>query len=270
MCGTCGCADGAATTITNLQTGATSHVDAHDHPHEHDHHHSHSHTGVIDLERAVFAKNDLLAARNRAWFAGREILALNFVSSPGSGKTSLLERTIRDLKDDMPLFVIEGDQATANDGARIRAAGAPAVQINTGAGCHLEADMVARGLEQLRPGFGSLVLIENVGNLVCPALFDLGERAKIVVLSVTEGEDKPLKYPHMFRAADVMILNKTDLLPHLEFDVNLVVANARQVNPDIEVLQLSARTGEGLEAWYGWLRRAAETARNAATVPAHA
>jgi hydrogenase nickel incorporation protein HypB len=209
---------------------------------------------VVELETHILAKNDALAAKNRAWFAGREILALNLVSSPGSGKTTLLERTIRDLKDELKLYVVEGDQATAYDGERIRAAGAPAVQVNTGTGCHLEADMVARGLAELKPALGSVVMIENVGNLVCPAMFDLGERAKVVILSVTEGEDKPLKYPHMFRAAEVMLLNKTDLLPHLDFDVSRALANAREVNPDIRVFQVSARSGEGLDRWYDWLR----------------
>jgi hydrogenase nickel incorporation protein HypB len=209
---------------------------------------------VVELEARILAKNEALAAKNRAWFAGREILALNLVSSPGAGKTTLLERTIRDLRAELKLYVVEGDQATSNDGERIRAAGAAAVQVNTGTGCHLEADMVARGLAELKPSPGAVVMIENVGNLVCPAMFDLGERAKVVILSVTEGEDKPLKYPHMFRAADIMILNKTDLLPHLDFDVARALANAREVNPAIEVFQVSARSGEGLEAWYGWLR----------------
>ena len=209
---------------------------------------------MVELETRILAKNDALAAKNRAWFAGREILALNLVSSPGAGKTTLLERTIRDLKDELKLYVVEGDQATANDGERIRAAGAAAVQVNTGAGCHLEADMVARGLAELKPPSGSVVMIENVGNLVCPAMFDLGERAKVVILSVTEGEDKPLKYPHMFRAAEIMILNKTDLLPHVDFSVPQAIANAREVNPGIMVLQVSARSGEGMAEWYGWLR----------------
>jgi len=209
---------------------------------------------VVELVTRILAKNDALAAKNRAWFAGREILALNLVSSPGAGKTTLLERTIRDLKDELKLYVVEGDQATANDGERIRAAGAAAVQVNTGAGCHLEADMVARGLAELKPPLGSVVMIENVGNLVCPAMFDLGERAKVVILSVTEGEDKPLKYPHMFRAAEIMILNKTDLLPHVDFSVPQAIANAREVNPGIMVLQVSARSGEGMAEWYGWLR----------------
>jgi hydrogenase nickel incorporation protein HypB len=218
---------------------------------------------VVALEARILAKNDAEAARNRAWLSGREILALNLVSSPGAGKTTLLERTIRDLKDELPICVLEGDQATTNDGERIRAAGAPAVQVNTGTGCHLEADLVARGLMQLKPAAGSVVMIENVGNLVCPAMFDLGERAKVVILSVTEGEDKPLKYPHMFRAAEIMILNKTDLLPHVDFDVERAIENARAVNPDIAVLQVSARTGEGLDGWYGWLRQQRAAARAA-------
>ena len=219
---------------------------------------------MVELETRILAKNDALAAKNRAWFAGREILALNLVSSPGAGKTTLLERTIRDLKDELKLYVVEGDQATANDGERIRAAGAAAVQVNTGAGCHLEADMVARGLAELKPPSGSVVMIENVGNLVCPAMFDLGERAKVVILSVTEGEDKPLKYPHMFRAAEIMILNKTDLLPHVDFSVPQAIANAREVNPGIMVLQVSARSGEGMAEWYGWLRYEIGKARAAA------
>ena len=197
----------------------------------------------------------MLAERNRGWLDGREILALNLVSSPGSGKTSLLERTIRDLKGDVPISVIEGDQATLNDAERIRATGAPAVQINTGTGCHLDADMLARGLAHRNPPTRSVVMIENVGNLVCPALFDLGERAKVVILSVTEGEDKPIKYPHMFKAATLMLLNKIDLLPHLRFDVARWIAYAHEVNPGIRVLQVSAQTGEGMDAWYAWLKR---------------
>ncbi len=209
---------------------------------------------MLNLEARVLARNDALADRNRAWFMGREILALNLLSSPGFGKTTLLECTIGKLASAVPLFVIEGDQATANDGERIRRAGAPVVQVNTGAGCHLDADMVARELAELRPPPGALVLIENVGNLVCPALFDLGEHAKVVLFSVTEGEDKPLKYPHMFSAAKVVIINKTDLLPHLDFSLEDAIENVRHVNPDATIFQLSARSGEGLEAWYDWLR----------------
>lgn len=261
------------------------HDDGHDHhhhhgPHDHDYDHSHvngaahSHDHVhaadeplgpgelIELEARILAKNDALAARNRAWFAGREILALNLVSSPGAGKTTLLERTIRDLHDEAALYVIEGDQATANDGERIRRAGAPAVQVNTGTGCHLEADMIARGLVELRPSAGAVVMIENVGNLVCPAMFDLGEHAKVVILSVTEGEDKPLKYPHMFQSSSLMILNKIDLLPHVDFDVAQAVANAQEVNPDIEILKVSAKSGEGLDQWYAWISREAQRARD--------
>jgi hydrogenase nickel incorporation protein HypB len=209
---------------------------------------------VHSIERRILAKNDALASKIRAWLAGREILAVNLVSSPGSGKTSLLERTIPGLTDEVPLFVIEGDQASSNDGKRIRSAGAPVVQINTGTGCHLDAEMIARGLSELKPGPGSIVFIENVGNLVCPALFDLGERAKVVIFSATEGEDKPLKYPHMFGAATLIILNKTDLLPHLDFSVEQAIANVRRVNPNATMLQISARTGEGLDAWFAWIR----------------
>ena len=287
MCGTCGCGSQSQTKITDLQTGkemlmtdpvmpAHDHDHTHDHDHDHGHshdhdtghdhhhgHHAHQHkaSALVTLEAQILAKNDALAARNRAWLAGREILALNLVSSPGSGKTSLLERTIRDLQGKMPISVIEGDQATSHDGERIRAAGAPAIQVNTDAGCHLEADMIARGLTQLKPAFGSVVMIENVGNLVCPALFDLGEAAKVVILSVTEGEDKPLKYPHMFKAAALMIVNKIDLLPYVDFDMNAAMAHARTVNPDIVILQLSAKSGEGLQGWYQWLRQTAASKR---------
>jgi hydrogenase nickel incorporation protein HypB len=218
-----------------------------------------AHRTVVDLEASILAKNDERAARNRAWLAGRETLAINLMSAPGAGKTTLLERTIHDLAKEQQLFVIEGDQATANDGERIRDAGAPVVQVNTGTGCHLDAEMVARGLNELKPPARSLVIIENVGNLVCPALFDLGETAKVAILSVTEGDDKPIKYPHMFRAAALILINKIDLLPHVDFSVEKAVGRAREVNPGVEVMTLSARTGEGLAAWYGWLaaRRAA-------------
>lgn len=244
--------------------------DGHHHPHHQGHDHAHRADGAalaarhavsLDVERAILAKNDALAERNRAWFDGREILALNLVSSPGAGKTSLLERTIRDLGGELPIYVIEGDQQTVNDAQRIKAAGAPAVQVNTGTGCHLEADMVRRGLDALRPAFGAVVMIENVGNLVCPALFDLGERAKVVILSVAEGEDKPVKYPHMFRAAELMIVSKIDLCPHVDFDVDRCEALAREVNPDIRSIRLSTRSGEGLAGWYDWLRAARLAAR---------
>lgn len=286
MCESCGCSDGAKATVINLRTGArtelghdhhAAHAHTHDHPHghahhghghshDHDHHHEHSHSHTVELGQAVLQKNNELAARNRAWFAGREILALNLVSSPGAGKTTLLERTIKDLRDKYRLYVIEGDQATANDGERIQAAGAPAVQINTGTGCHLEADMVARALQELSPAFGSVVMIENVGNLVCPALFDLGERAKVAIVSVTEGEDKAAKYPHMFQAASLVIVNKIDLLPHLKFDIVRCVDTIRAVNPGAEIIQLSATSGEGLDRWYSWIGAESRSARLGAII----
>jgi hydrogenase nickel incorporation protein HypB len=235
MCATCGC------------SGTT----AHDHEHSDDH--GHGHSRVITLEQDVLAKNDLLAARNRDWFAEHAIVALNLMSSPGAGKTTLLERTIRDIGAELDLSVVEGDQETLLDAERIRATGCAAVQINTGSGCHLDAEMLARGVRELQPPDRSVVMIENVGNLVCPALFDLGERAKVVIMSVTEGADKPLKYPQMFRAGGLLLLNKIDLLPHVEFDVDRCVSYALQVNPGLEVLQLSATRGDGLDGWYGWL-----------------
>lgn len=264
MCMTCGCSDTANPRVTKLQTGhagETIHTHSdHSHPHDdHDHHdhghqeHQHESGTTVPIEQAILAKNDRLAERNRGWFLGRNILALNLVSSPGSGKTTLLERTIQDLKHDINISVIEGDQETLFDAERIRKTGCPVVQINTGAGCHLEADMLARGLEALQPPSNSLVLIENVGNLVCPALFDLGEHAKVVILSVTEGEDKPLKYPHMFQHASIMILNKIDLLPHLTFDVAKCLEFAHMVNPGLQIFQVSAATGEGLRNWYDWV-----------------
>ena len=237
------------------------HSNDHEHPH-HDHTHSHGHSHdhaqahgtTIQLEEEILAKNNLLAERNRGWFEGRNILALNLVSSPGSGKTTLLQKTITDLKQDLPINVIEGDQETTNDAQRIKETGCKVVQINTGTGCHLEADMLERGLKELQPPTDSVVMIENVGNLVCPALFDLGERHKVAILSVTEGEDKPIKYPHMFRASDIMLLNKIDLLPHLNFDVEACIQHAQSVNPNIKVFQVSATTGEGMETWYQWIR----------------
>lgn len=305
MCTTCGCADTDGVTITDVATGekrilrkvaentghdhghayvavnANGHLHNHDglppHTHEHKQNHEHTathasiaqdaspHSTVIALEQNVLAKNQLLAERNRGWFAGRDILALNLVSSPGSGKTTLLERTLLDLNAEFSIHVVEGDQATINDAERIRATGSPTIQINTGTGCHLDAEMLAQGLRDLNPPRGAVVMIENVGNLVCPALFDLGEDAKVVILSVTEGEDKPIKYPHMFRASQIMLLNKIDLLPYIRFDVERCIAYARQVNPTIQVLQLSAETGEGMEAWYVWLRN--RIARSEAVTP---
>ncbi|BCW69587.1 hydrogenase nickel incorporation protein HypB [Arthrobacter sp. NicSoilB8] len=201
----------------------------------------------------MLQKNELLAARNRGWLEGRGIRALNVMSSPGAGKTTLLVRTLADLGERLRAGVVEGDQETSLDADRIRAVGRPVVQINTGAGCHLDADMLRRGLDALDPETGCTVFIENVGNLVCPALFDLGEAAKVVVVSVTEGDDKPQKYPHMFRAADLVIINKSDLLPYVDFDVDRFQHRARQINPRTEFLVLSATTGDGLAGWYDWL-----------------
>jgi hydrogenase nickel incorporation protein HypB len=278
MCTICGCLDTqeVAYTVPGAPAhahGHDGHTHGHDHTHPHDHAHPHDHDHLhaqaaaehaalhaamhgrtIALEQDILAKNHVLAERNRGWFEGRGVLALNLMSSPGSGKTTLLERTIRALSDEVSICVVEGDQASTNDAERIRATGCAVIQVNTGTGCHLEADMLARGVQQLNPRPGSLVLVENVGNLICPALFDLGERAKVVVLSVTEGEDKPTKYPHMFRACRLMLLNKIDLLPHVRFDVDRCIAHAREVNPDIQVLQVSAETGQGMDAWYQWLR----------------
>jgi hydrogenase nickel incorporation protein HypB len=265
MCTTCGCGDEANTRVSSLEgTGHTPeheqlrlHVNDHRHPHPHPHDHEHSHpsphTETISLEQNLLAKNDLLAARNRGWLEGRGIRAFNVMSSPGAGKTTLLVRTLADLGESLRAGVIEGDQETSLDADRIRAVGRPVIQINTGAGCHLDADMLRRGLDALDPGPGSTVFIENVGNLVCPALFDLGETAKVVIVSVTEGDDKPQKYPHMFMAADLVIVNKSDLLPYVDFDVDACLRRIRQVNPRAEFLTVSAATGEGLAAWYGWL-----------------
>jgi hydrogenase nickel incorporation protein HypB len=270
MCTTCGCSDHPQATLTDLASGERLAIGPHDHQ-QHTHHHHHEltfgHGAAVTLEQAILAKNDRVAERNRGWLEGRNVLALNLMSSPGAGKTTLLERTIRALGAHVPISVIEGDQATTFDAERIRATGCRVVQINTGTGCHLDAEMLARALKQLAPPAGSVVLIENVGNLVCPALFDLGERAKVVILSVTEGEDKPLKYPHIFRVADLMILNKIDLLPHVDFDPERCLAHALEVNPRIQCLQLSARTGRGLDRWLDWLRQQIGTAALAAAAP---
>ena len=286
MCVTCGCGEGEtriegeAGDAMHTHADGTTHAHHHDHAHEHEHGHEHGHdhpheqvhehphehphdlsvpgrdAHIVSLEAAVLGKNQALAERNRGWLAGRGVLALNLMSSPGAGKTTLLERCIRDLQGEVAISVVEGDQATAFDAQRIRATGAAAVQVNTGTGCHLEADMLERALKVLQPVAGSLVVIENVGNLVCPALFDLGEAARVVVFSVTEGEDKPLKYPHMFSRADVLLLSKTDLLPHLRVDLRLMIDNALMANPRLKIFPVSAYTGDGLNAWYGWLRHA--------------
>ena len=211
---------------------------------------------MIRIEQDILGKNNEYARANRERFQRQGVLALNLVSSPGSGKTSLLTATIERLQGRVPVSVIEGDQQTSNDAERIRATGAPAVQVNTGKGCHLDAHMVGHAVEHLKLQGRGLLLIENVGNLVCPSAFDLGEAHKVVILSVTEGEDKPLKYPDMFHASDLMILNKIDLLPYVDFDVERCIEYARRINPKLEVLQVSARTGEGLESWVAWLENA--------------
>src|SRR5262245_40218741 len=255
MCATCGCGD----------TTDHGHAHASDHDHEHGHAHHHAHDDLphvharrtsrtVKLEQDVLAKNAGIAERNRARLDAQGIVAWNLMSSPGAGKTTLLERTVRELGAELPIGVIEGDQATFRDAERMRAAGCPVVQINTGSGCHLDAAMVADALRQLAPPADSLVIIENVGNLVCPALFDLGEHARAVLMSVTEGDDKPLKYPHMFRASDLMVLTKLDLLPHVAFDVARCREYAHRVNPRLEVVELSATRGDGLAAWYDLLR----------------
>lgn len=215
---------------------------------------------VVELERDILDKNNRLAERNRGFFEARNILALNLVSSPGSGKTALLERTLADRGDRLRFYVVEGDQQTSRDAERIAAGGAPVVQINTGKGCHLEAEMVHQAIRELQPASDSILFIENVGNLVCPSLFDLGEACRVVVISVTEGEDKPLKYPDMFRSSQLCLINKTDLLPYLKFDLEALKNYARQVNPTLEFIEVSATTGAGMEVWYEWLERKAREA----------
>jgi hydrogenase nickel incorporation protein HypB len=286
MCSVCGCGEGETRLEGQPDTHNHDHEHAQVHVHSHDPHHSHGHdhthvhdahshddhthdyglgaagvhapelsqSRLVRIEQDILGKNNRYAAANRRWFAEHAVLALNLVSSPGSGKTALLTRTLEALKGELPAVVIEGDQQTANDAERIRATGVRALQINTGKGCHLDAHMVGHALEALKPADGSLLFIENVGNLVCPAAFDLGEAHKVVILSVTEGEDKPLKYPDMFHAADLMLLNKVDLLPYLQFDVDRCIDYARRVNPRIKVLRVSAQSGAGLADWYQWLR----------------
>ncbi|MDR2624975.1 MAG: hydrogenase nickel incorporation protein HypB [Zoogloeaceae bacterium] len=226
---------------------------AHAHPHPHAHPHA-STTRTLAVEADILARNDAHAAENRKRFADVACLALNLVSSPGSGKTTLLVRTLEALKEELPLAVIEGDQETQFDAERIRAVGVPALQINTGKGCHLDAHMIGHALEKLPPPEGGILFIENVGNLVCPAAFDLGEAAKVAILSVTEGEDKPLKYPDIFHAARLLLINKTDLLPYVTFDPEKAAAYARRLNPQLQAFSLSATRGEGFTFWLDWLR----------------
>lgn len=246
MCTTCGCSG---------TTESTHHHHEHSHTHHHDHqpHEQADRARIIEVEQNILSKNNHYAELNRANLSRQNVAAFNLVSSPGSGKTSLLTRTIKELSDSCGVAVIEGDQQTDHDAKRIQATGAQAIQINTGKGCHLDAHAVGHALADLNLTNTPLVFIENVGNLVCPAAFDLGELAKVVVLSVTEGDDKPLKYPDMFRASSLMLLNKTDLLPYVDFDTDKTIDYARRINPDIEVILLSAKTGEGFDQWLAWL-----------------
>lgn len=284
MCTVCGCGEGE----TRIEGHDHEHPHDHSHPHPHPHGHGHAHAHphdhageihfrehkgdlhyglgpahahapglsqerMVRIEQDILGKNNTYADGNRKHFAEHGIFAVNLVSSPGSGKTTLLVKSIEMLKEKAQVAVVEGDQQTSHDADRIRATGAPAIQVNTGKGCHLDAHMVGQALERLNLPDDSLLMIENVGNLVCPAAFDLGEAHKVVILSVTEGEDKPLKYPDMFHAADLMILNKVDLLPYLNFDVTQCVDYAHRVNPKLEVLQVSATSGQGMDAWLAWL-----------------
>jgi hydrogenase nickel incorporation protein HypB len=237
MCATCGC-------------------DSDTHHHHHGDH-SHSHTGnkkVVDVERDVLHENNLLAQRNRGYFDAENIIAFNLVSSPGSGKTSLLERTLIDLKSELEFAVIEGDQQTTNDADRIHATGTKVTQINTGKGCHLDSHMVMHALQGMKPKENSVMFIENVGNLVCPAMFDLGENSRVVIISVTEGDDKPLKYPDMFASSSLCIINKIDLLPYVPFDIEKAKENALKVNPELKIIELSCTAETGLTHWYEWLK----------------
>lgn len=233
----------------------TLHHHKEDHAHHHHDDHSHSHGKEIKIEQDILGKNNLLAERNRGYFEAKNILALNLVSSPGSGKTSLLERTIKELGKEIQFYVIEGDQQTMNDANRIDQAGAPVVQVNTGNGCHLDSDMINKAVKELNIKDNSVLVIENVGNLVCPSLFDLGEESRIVVISTTEGEDKPIKYPTMFETSNVCIINKTDLLPYVDFDMEKCKAYAKQVNHHLTFFELSVKTGEGMDGWYKWLKK---------------
>jgi hydrogenase nickel incorporation protein HypB len=257
MCTTCGCS--VATPL---------------HGHEHELSRSrrqdHDATRTVSVGEDLLAVNDAHAARNRHELAHKGILALNLMSGPGAGKTTLLEATIRLLDGRVSVAVIEGDQQTSRDAERIRATGVPAVQINTGSGCHLDARGVGRAIEEIAPLPGSLLFIENVGNLVCPAAFDLGETRKVVILSVTEGEDKPLKYPHMFAAAHLLLVAKMDLLPHVDFDVDQCICYAKRVNPALEVRCVSAHSGEGMDAWLAWIGRHQARSREAARALGHA
>jgi len=248
MCATCGC--DANGNVTIHEPGLQ-----HDQPHDLQQNHAdHHHKKIVDVEQDILHENNLLAERNRGYFDAKNILALNLVSSPGSGKTSLLEKTLTDMKGELEFAVIEGDQQTTNDADRIHATGTKVVQINTGKGCHLDAHMVLHAVQGMKPKADSVLFIENVGNLVCPAMFDLGEKERVVIISVTEGDDKPLKYPDMFNSSTLCIINKIDLLPYVPFDIEKVKANAKKVNHKLEIIDLSCTSGVGLQQWYDWLK----------------
>ncbi len=260
MCSTCGCSQ--TDQITYSKPGEKIEVVHlhHDHDHHHHgsghHHHDHDHGNrtILELEQDILMQNNMIAERVRGFLMAKNIFALNLVSSPGSGKTSLLERTLKDLKNELKFYVIEGDQQTMQDADRIDAIGIPVVQINTGKACHLDSQMVFNALEKLNPDENSVLMIENVGNLVCPAGFYLGENKRVVIISTTEGDDKPIKYPDMFESSDVCVINKIDLLPYVPFDVNKVKDYASRINPNMAFFELSALTGEGMDAWYIWLK----------------
>ncbi|MCP4976282.1 MAG: hydrogenase nickel incorporation protein HypB [Maribacter sp.] len=275
MCGTCGCGseENGVRILSPLENKGHHHGHEHEHAHSHGHthshdhhHHEHSHTNghshdhdhhhktVLEVEQDILQHNEIMAARNRGYFEAKNVFALNLVSSPGSGKTALLERTLRDLKDEIPFSVIEGDQQTLNDADRIAAIEIPVIQINTGKGCHLESDMVYEAVKKLDIQDNSVLMIENVGNLVCPSMFNLGESKRVVIISTTEGDDKPIKYPDMFHSSDICIINKIDLLPYLDIDLEELKANALKVNPNLEFFEISATKGKGLEVWYKWLK----------------
>jgi len=279
MCETCGCGESDDFKIHDRHEDNEpdhhhdhDHHDGHEHTHNHDHEHGHLHTHehdgvtnthshehapnkVINLNIDILSENNKLAQLNRRFFEGRKVLCLNLVSSPGSGKTSILEKTIQALIPTRKIAVIEGDQQTLLDADRIEKSGAPAIQINTGSGCHLDARMVESALKKLEPEFNSILFIENVGNLVCPALFDLGEFKRVVVISVTEGDDKPLKYPYMFQTSHLCLINKSDLLPYVDFDTEKTIKYALSINPKLEFITVSAKTGEGMDLWYEWLSK---------------
>ncbi|MDP2721372.1 MAG: hydrogenase nickel incorporation protein HypB [Bacteroidales bacterium] len=265
MCGTCGCGEDDHITFSKPGSSDRSFVEVHNHHHDHEHGqshthdhgdgHVHSHSHEIKLEMDILSQNNLKAQRNRGYFEALNILALNLVSSPGSGKTSLLERTIKEKKSSHQFYIIEGDQQTTNDADRIDAAGAPVIQINTGNGCHLDANMIHVATKKLEIPQNSILFIENVGNLVCPSLFDLGEAKRVVIISTTEGDDKPSKYPTMFQSAQLCIINKTDLLPYVDFSMEKCREMALRVNHHLEFIELSVKTGEGMDQWYKWLEK---------------